>query len=154
MVRPLATAALVHEEVPPMFGTILLPVDGSPHSEKAVQLAARLAAPAGNQVVVIHVIELIPAKMGPVELELREDGEALVERYAKQLADAGVSATTKVTRALYGRVGRVLVDAASDLDAGLIVMGCRGRGDLTSLLLGSVAHEVVQHSFCPVLIAQ
>jgi len=137
-----------------MFGTILLPVDGSPQSEKAVQLAARLAAPAGNEVVVIHVIELIPAKMGPVELELREDGEALVERYAKELADAGVSTTTKVARALRGRVGKVLVDAASDLDAGLIVMGCRGRGDLTSLLLGSVAHEVVQHSYCPVLIAR
>jgi nucleotide-binding universal stress UspA family protein len=137
-----------------MFGTILLPVDGSPQSEKAVQLAAKLAAPAGNEVAVMHVIELIPAKMGPVELELREDAEALVERYAKELADVGVSATTRVARALCGRVGKVLVDAASDLDAGLIVMGCRGRGDLTSLLLGSVAHEVVQHSFCPVLIAR
>lgn len=137
-----------------MFGTILLPVDGSSQSEKAVQLAAKLAAPAGNEVVVMHVIELIPAKMGPVELELREDGEALVERYAKELADVGVSATTKVARGLRGRVGNVLVDAASDLDAGLIVMGCRGRGDLTSLLLGSVAHEVVQHSYCPVLIAR
>ncbi len=137
-----------------MFGRILLPVDGSPQSEKAVQLAAKVAAPEGNEVVVIHVIEVIPAKMGPMELELREDGDALVERYAKQLADAGVNATTEVARALHGRVGRVLVDAASDLDAGLIVMGCRGRSDLTSLLLGSVAHEVLQHSCCPVLIAR
>jgi nucleotide-binding universal stress UspA family protein len=145
---------LAHEEVPPMFGRILLPVDGSPQSEQAVQLAAKLAAPGGNEVVVIHVIELIPAKMGPAEFELREDAQALVERYAKQLADAGVSATTRVTRALSGRVGRVLVDAASDLEVGVIVMGCRGRSDLTSLLLGSVAHEVLRHSRCPVLIAR
>jgi nucleotide-binding universal stress UspA family protein len=92
--------------------------------------------------------------MGPMELELREDAEALVEGHAKQLADAGVTATTKVGRAFHGRVGRMLVDAASDFDAGLIVIGCRGRSDLTSLLLGSVAHEVLQRSRCPVLIAR
>ncbi len=91
--------------------------------------------------------------MGPAELELREDAQQLVERYAKQLADAGVNATIDVSRALSGRVGQVLVNAADELQAGLIVMGCRGRSDLTSLLLGSVAHEVLQHSHCPVLIA-
>lgn len=88
--------------MPPIFEKILLAVDGSPQSEKAVRLAAKLAAPAGHEVTVMHVIELVPAKMGPVQLESREDAEALVERYAKQLADADVSATTKVARALNG----------------------------------------------------
>ncbi|SRR6266542_3689425 len=137
-----------------MFGKILLAVDGSPQSGKAAQLAAELAAPAANEVVVIHVIELVPTRMGPAELELREDAQELVERYAKQLADAGVNASTDVSRALSGRVGKVLVNAAIELQVGLIVMGCRGRSDLTSLLLGSVAHEVLQHSHCPVLIAR
>ena len=137
-----------------MFEKILLPVDGSPQSEKAVRLAAELAAPAGDQVTVMHVIELVPAKMGPVQLESREDAETLVERYAKELADAGVHATTKVARAFQWRIGWVVVEAASDLDADVIVMGCRGRSDLSSLLLGSVAHEVLQHSHCPVLIAR
>lgn len=137
-----------------MFEKILLPVDGSPPSEKAVRLAAELAAPAGHEVTIMHVIELVPAKMGPVQLESREDAEALLERYAKQLADAGVSATTKVARALHGRIGAVVVEAAGDLDADVIVMGCRGRSELSSLLLGSVAHEVLQHSHCPVLIAR
>jgi nucleotide-binding universal stress UspA family protein len=149
----MATMPSVREEVPPMFGKILLAVDGSPQSGKAVQLASKLAAPAGTQVVVIHVIELVPTKMGPAELELREDARRLVERYAKQLADAGVNATIDVSRALSGRVGQVLVNAAADLQADLIVMGCRGRSELTSLLLGSVAHEVLQHSHCPVLVA-
>jgi nucleotide-binding universal stress UspA family protein len=99
-------------------------VDGSPQSEQAAQLAAKLAAPAGNSVVVMHVI------------------------------DAGVSTTIDVSQALSGGVGRVLVNAASEFQAGLIIMGCRGRSHLTSLLLGSIAHDVLQHSHCPVLIAR
>jgi nucleotide-binding universal stress UspA family protein len=67
---------------------------------------------------------------------------------------ASVNVTVDVSRALSGRVGKVLVNAASDLEAGLIVLGCRGRSELTSLLLGSVAHDVLQHSHCPVLIAR
>jgi nucleotide-binding universal stress UspA family protein len=145
---------LLHKEVPPMFGNILLAVDGSPQSDKATQLAAKLAAPTGTKIVVIHVIELVPTKMGPAELELRRDAQQVVERHAKQLADAGVNATIDISQALSGRVGTVLVNAASELHADLIVMGCRGRSDLTSLLLGSVAHDVLKHSHCPVLIAR
>ena len=49
---------------------------------------------------------------------------------------------------------RILTNLAEDLDAGLIVMGSHGRGDLTALLLGSVAHKVVHLSQRPVLIAR
>jgi hypothetical protein len=52
------------------------------------------------------------------ELELREDARQLVERYAKQLADAGVNATTYVSRALTRRVGTVLFNAARELRVG------------------------------------
>lgn len=137
-----------------MFGRILLAVDGSPQSDVAAQLAAKLAAAAGDQVFVTHVIELLPTKIGPTEAEPREDAQQLVERYAKQLADAGVNASTDIARALSGHVGKMLVNAADEHQVGLIVMGCRGRSELSSLLLGSVAHEVVHHSHCPVLIAR
>jgi nucleotide-binding universal stress UspA family protein len=137
-----------------MFGRILLAVDGSPQSDVAARLATKLAAAAGDRVVITHVIELLPTKIGPTEAEPREDAQQLVERYAKQLADAGVAASTDIGRAVSGRVGKMLVNAADEHQVGLIVMGCRGRSDLSSLLLGSVAHEVVHHSHCPVLIAR
>jgi nucleotide-binding universal stress UspA family protein len=106
MVRPRAVEGVAHREVPPMFGRILLAVDGSPQSEKAAQLAAKLAAPAGNNVVVMHVIELVPIKMGPAELERCEDARQLVERYAKHLADASVSRpSTSVKRSATRRQG-------------------------------------------------
>ena len=137
-----------------MFERILLAVDGSPQSDKAVQLAAKLAAVTGDEVIVTHVVEVVPTKVGVVESELREDALQLVERQAKELAAAGVAASSEVGRAFSGGVGKVLVDAAIEHRVGLIVMGSRGRSDLSSLLLGSVAHRVLHHSHCPVLIAR
>jgi nucleotide-binding universal stress UspA family protein len=137
-----------------MFERILLAVDGSPQSDKAVQLAAKLAAVTGDEVIVTHVVEVVPTKVGVVESELREDALQLVERQAKELAAAGVAASSEVGRAFSGAVGKVLVDAAIEHRVGLIVMGSRGRSDLSSLLLGSVAHRVLHHSHCPVLIAR
>ena len=99
-----------------MFRTILLAVDGSKYSEKAVELAKQLAMATNDEVVVTHVTELRSAQ--------------------------------------YGGIARVLTDVAEDLDAGLTVMGSHGRGDLTALLLGSVAHKVLHFSKRPVLIAR
>jgi nucleotide-binding universal stress UspA family protein len=137
-----------------MFERILLAVDGSPKSDRALQLAAKLAAQVGDEVIVTHVVEVWPSKVGVVESELHEDALQLVERQAKELAAAGVAASSEVRTALSGAVGKVLVDAAIEHRVGLIVMGCRGRSDLSSLLLGSVAHKVLHHSHCPVLIAR
>jgi nucleotide-binding universal stress UspA family protein len=142
------------EEAPLMFGRILLAVDGSPQSDQAARLAAELAAAAGAQVIVIHILELLATRIGPAELEPREDAQQLVERHAKQLAEAGVDASAEVGRALSGHVGKMLVSAATEHGVGLIVMGSRGRSDLGSFLLGSVAHKVLHHSHCPVLIAR
>jgi nucleotide-binding universal stress UspA family protein len=106
-----------------MFGTILLAVDGSTFSEKAVELAKRLAAATNDEVVVTHVTELLPARF---------------QTFPSQ----------------YGGIARILSNLAEDLDVGLIVMGSHGRGDLTALLLGSVAHKLVHLSKRPVLIAR
>jgi nucleotide-binding universal stress UspA family protein len=125
----------------------------SPQSDPVAQLAAQLAAPSRNNLIVIHVIELIATKMGSVELELREraaTGRALRQaggRHRRQRHHRRQSSAHR-------RVGAVLVNAASDLQADLILVDCRGRSDLASLPLGSVAHDVLQHSHCPVLIAR
>jgi nucleotide-binding universal stress UspA family protein len=76
----------------------------------------------------------------------------LVDRFVAQLTLAGVSATGEVHRELAIGIGGALVDVAVSYQAGLIVVGTRGRSDAMSMLLGSVAHEVVHKSPLPVLV--
>ena len=140
-----------------MFGTIVLAVDGSEYSERAVELAKRLAAMSSDQVVVTHVTELLPARFQTfpgVDTMLDQEAIEFTKGYVAKLEAAGVKARAELRSVQYGGAARVLADVAEELDAGLVVMGSHGRGDLTALLLGSVAHKVLHLSRRPVLIAR
>jgi nucleotide-binding universal stress UspA family protein len=139
-----------------MFGTVLLAVDGSKHAEKAVDLATQLVQD-DAEVVVLHVTEILPARFQTVtSADYTSDTEAieLAKRYAKDLGATGVKARTEFRHIRYGHVARVIVEAAEELGADVIVMGSHGRSDLTAVLLGSVAHKVLHHADRPVLIAR
>jgi nucleotide-binding universal stress UspA family protein len=140
-----------------MFRTILLAVDGSKYSEKAVELAQRLATATSDEVVVTHVTELLPARFQTypgLDSELDQEAIELTKGYVADLEEAGIKARTELRSAQYGGIARIITNLAEDVDAGLIVMGSHGRGDLTALLLGSVAHKVLHLSKRPVLIAR
>jgi nucleotide-binding universal stress UspA family protein len=137
-----------------MFGTILLAVDGSPYAQRAAELVRRLAE-GGDDVVVLHVTEIMPIHGGTaVELDLdREDMEA-ARRFGRELEQAGVPVKVELVRTFAGHVAKIIVEAAREHGAGVIVVGCRGRGDLSALLLGSVAHKVIHLADRPVLVAR
>jgi nucleotide-binding universal stress UspA family protein len=137
-----------------MFGTIILAVDRSPHAAHAAEIAGRMAAASNDEVVVLHVVEEHLTQGGPLASESREDAEKLVEGFADQLRDAGAKARTEVAHALDGYVAKIIATAAQTFDAGLIVMGSRGRTDIGALLIGSVAHKVLHLAECPVLISR
>jgi nucleotide-binding universal stress UspA family protein len=140
-----------------MFGIILLAVDGSEYSERAVELAKHLAAVGSEEVVVTHVTELLPAQFQTYPgLDYQADLEAieLAKGYVADMEEAGIKARAELRSAQFGGIARVLTNVAEDENAGLIVMGSHGRGDLTALLLGSVAHKVLHYSKRPVLIAR
>ena len=135
-----------------MFGTIVIGVDGSGHAGHAVQTVARIAADTKDKVVVFHGVVVLPAKGTTYVTESRDDAQHLVDRCVAQLTSAGVSATGEVHRELAAGIGGALIDVAVSHQAGLIVVGTRGRSDVASMLLGSVAHEVVHKSPLPVLV--
>jgi nucleotide-binding universal stress UspA family protein len=121
-----------------MFGTILLAVDPSPQAERAGALAAKLASSTGDEVVVAHVTEIMAARGGgTVDLDGDREGINAAEQHVKELEAAGVSARLFLGSAIAGQVAQVIVEAAEQHGAGLIVMGSRGRSDLTSLVLAA-----------------
>jgi nucleotide-binding universal stress UspA family protein len=137
-----------------MFERILLAVDGSETSRKAIPVVAELAARFGSQVTVLHVREHELTWATDVDLDTVEEAANLVDGIVRDLKDAGVSALAEVRRSPVGLVPEMIVSAAEETDATLIAIGTRGLTDWTSLLLGSVAHKVVHHAGCPVLLVR
>ena len=141
-----------------MFGTILLAVDGSKPAEKAVELAARIAKADGDAIVVGHVTERLPYREvqppprgTPRMTEGRSSSPSSTPRTWRL---RGLRARVDLRHTMYGSAARLILDAAKEHGAGLIVMGSRGHSDLAALLVGSVAHKVLHLSACPVLIAR
>jgi nucleotide-binding universal stress UspA family protein len=139
-----------------MFEKVILAVDGSEHARKAVTLALDIARKSNADVVVVHVREHIVDLGGTWEQESNSRAQAILDDACKQLEEASVATRKVVRRSLAGsgRIAQEIVETADAEDAGLIVMGSRGVSDLRGLLLGSVAHKVLQLSSQPVLIAR
>jgi nucleotide-binding universal stress UspA family protein len=140
--------------VQPVFERILLAVDGSDHASRAVPLAVDIAKKSGGEVVVLHVREHDATRGMDWDMEGAEEARGLAERVCEEVRAGGVPARAEVARVLMGRTARGILDAAQEQEAGLIVMGSRGRSDLAGLLLGSVTHKVIQLSDRPVLVAR
>jgi nucleotide-binding universal stress UspA family protein len=140
---------------------ILLAVDGSVHSELALQVVATTHWPTGSRVRVVSVIPaggLAPfdwALGGPPGVEA--DPEPARHHHLaleRALRDLGGPGRKVETMALHGRAASAIVDEARGWDADLIVVGSRGRGTWRSMVLGSVSAEVVDHAPCPVLVVR
>jgi nucleotide-binding universal stress UspA family protein len=142
---------------------VLLATDGSPAANRAVDLVAGIAWPEGSAVQVVQATEIGAAVLaGPwpaagygqvdrLEAELRQEAQGTVEETRDRLIRPGLEVTAAV---LPGRAATVIVDAAKQAGADLIVMGSRGHGTIESMLLGSVSAEVIDHAPVPVLIAR
>ena len=133
---------------------ILLAIDSGAPSWEATRLAVHLAPKLKGPVTVLSL--LVP---GPQQREAKDqrgrEHEAvreLVDDVVKELVAAGVEAKGEVLSCNPKEVAREILGAATRLDADMIVMGSRARGELTGLLLGSVSHEVAMGASCPVVI--
>jgi nucleotide-binding universal stress UspA family protein len=137
-----------------MFERILFAVDGSEHVRKAIPTVAELALRFGSEVTVLHVREHELTWAADVELDTAEEAADLVDGIVRELKDAGVSALPEIRRAPVGLVPKMIVSAAEETHAALIAIGTRGLTDWESLMLGSVAHKVLHHATCPVLLVR
>ena len=144
-----------------MFKTILVPIDGSDHAEKAVSVAADLAGKYGATLHIITVMdstELAPAVHRFAEAEHISGAEAQVATYisdrfverAREIAQEG-GAPSIETFVSMGNVQEKILEYAKKTGADLIVMGSRGLSDLKGLMLGSISHKVANSAPCTVI---
>ena len=139
-----------------MYDKILVAVDHSEISDRAVRAARELALLSKGEVWVLHLREReIAIKTGAVMMdETESEANAKVSAVVDKLAAAGVKAHGDVRTTLCGYAARDIVDDAIEHDADVIVMGSRGRSDLAGFILGSTAHKVIHLTDRPVLIVR
>jgi nucleotide-binding universal stress UspA family protein len=136
-----------------MLGKIVLAIDGSEASQRAVGVAADVARRYGGEIVVIHVreTEFLP-RGGAVDVETPFEAMQLIDSVVRLLKDDGLNVRGEVLATAIGRVAPIIVETAQQEDAGLILMGTRGLSDWGGVFLGSVTHRVLHLSEIPVLI--
>lgn len=145
---------------------VLLPVDGSPSSDAAVDTVIHQFDPKATVVRVIHVVEApltvaeslafaeAAAAAGIVEgviEEHRRQGRQITDRAAARLKAAGFSAVAEVFE---GAARPDILAQAHRWCADVIVMGSHGRHGLSRLVMGSVAEHVLRHAACAVEIVR
>lgn len=144
-------------EPPAGPGRILVGVDGSPHSVEALRWAVGQARLTGRPVAAV-ISWAVPVDFG-------DAGGAHALMAVDWEGDAGTTLADTVAKAVEpqdadwvsqhvvpGHPAQVLLDAADPAD--LLVVGSRGRGGFTGLLLGSVSQYVVSRAPCPVVVVR
>ncbi len=136
-----------------MYDEILVPTDGSPASDAAIEHAVDIAAQYGARLHALYVVDgaaysTLEAGSEIVVEALQSEGETATSRVADAAADADVETVTTVTT---GTAYRSIREYVSDNGIDLIVMGTHGRKGLDRYLLGSVTERVVRTADVPVL---
>lgn len=144
-----------------MFKHILMPTDGSGHSEKAIQRGIELAKLCGAKVTGIHVVpdyrltitedsSFDPALPKKMDDEARARAESFLAFVKKTAAADDVSCETVI--ATNSQPFDAIINTANERGCDLIVMTSRDRKGLVSLLMGSEATRVLHRASIPVLV--
>ena len=136
---------------------IVVGVDGSGHSQRALEWAMREAAIRHTSLTVLTVHEAIAGYWGgmanhPDDPALTEQACAAAQAESDKALEVlrGPRPESVTVKAVHGYPVEELIKAGQDAD--MIVLGSRGAGGFTRLLMGSTAGQVAQHALCPVLI--
>ena len=139
-----------------MFENILVAVDGSKHSDAAFDVAMDIAQKYGSQLFVLHVFSGGTGSRTLVSSSEEDDnrsiGQEILDSYEETAKERGLQNARMLLQE--GDAAKRIMETASEIKCGLLLLGSRGRGGFKELLLGSVSHKVTSHADCPVLIAK
>lgn len=144
-----------------MFSRILVGLDGSEYSMKALDFAIDIAKRYQSQLVLVHVVMRQIYAINPPEAgilagtaivrELETEGRAILVKGEETAKAHGVPVEARLRQ---GVPAEELLHAAADEKADLIVLGSRGLSQVKAFLLGSVSDKVSHHAKCPTLIVR
>jgi len=139
-----------------MFKNILIGVDGSVHSLKAAKMAGELARCMGANLWVIACFEPIPVHLGQPYMDeaIKVSICDAEQTMHAALAEIGEIPGDLKTEVIEGPPAAAILSVAEVREVDLILMGTRGPGRLSSLLLGSQSQKVVAQANCPVLLVR
>jgi nucleotide-binding universal stress UspA family protein len=137
------------------FSKILVAVDGSDVSMRAVDHAARIAAEDGAQLLALHVVASpqfeVPGELADYYDAARLNAKKWLKEVETIAASHGVGLKYEVLVGAYSVVDAILGYAES-MGTDLVVTGTRGRTQTRRILMGSVASGLVEYANCPVLV--
>lgn len=136
-----------------MYDEILVPTDGSPAAEAAIEHAIDLAVNYDARIHGLYVVDAtafasVESGTELVVEALEAEGRQAVERITQAASEAGVDVETTVYS---GTAYRGILDYVDDHDVDLVVMGTHGRRGVERFLLGSVTERVVRSADVPVM---
>jgi nucleotide-binding universal stress UspA family protein len=139
---------------------ILVPIDFSDASKKALKYAFRFAEQFNCEIVLLHVVEPVSPTVGPpLVLEAFLDAEDSLSIAEKKLAALSAQSRTLSTNSASstirtGHAPNEITKAAKDLDIDLIIIATHGYTSWRHLCIGSTAERVVRSAPCPVLVVR
>jgi nucleotide-binding universal stress UspA family protein len=145
------------------FRHILVPIDGSPTSDKALDEAIRLAVFSGAKISLIHVVDDLSYVTGfepatdytrQIVPLMRAAGEDLLAKQGEKVLAHGLQLECVLIAEGPGRVYEHVAEHARINHADLIVLGSHGRRGVGRLLLGSDAEQIIRHAPVPVLVVR
>ena len=139
-----------------MYKRILVPVDGSDTSNKALVAALQMARDSGGRVRLLQVFDelayLSGFEMTPEVLQSARDyAQKVLDDTLAMANSAGVPADTRLVETVGLRLGELVADEARAWEADLVVVGTHGRRGVGRVLLGSGAEQVIRLAPVPVL---
>ncbi len=132
---------------------IVVGVDGSPASVDALRWAARQAELTGYHLEAVTTWQF-PTELDEIFFDDKSSAysEPAERRLHEALVEAGIDEQGCTKSVLKGHSAAVLVERSADAE--LLVVGSRGHGGFTGLLLGSVSSSVMSHAVCPVVVVR
>ena len=135
---------------------ILVPVDGSDYSTRALDYAIELALMTKGEILLIYSHRPFLSELGEPYFQkaidkIMKKSEELLKPYRKNLQNSGIPFADRI---LEGPAAKSICEAAKHEKVDMIVMGSRGLNELEKLLLGSCTHRVLSIAPCPVMVVR